>query len=583
MDAALRTNTPPQVWSVDQVVACVIDSGFGADVVQALRENEVDGSTFVTLTREELRDDLKIRALPMRRKLLDLIQQLTVGISHQPPQDNTKSTSLTRETSTRSHDITVRTDLPDMAQQLHALEMSGQDQYMDPELLATMRAEARIESQLKKDRAICEEMSTLRPSQTYYGPYSATLEPLYRTTKPGKFAMTEINATTTFEVVGHVKRPAWQNTNKRLAPHGDRESKPSNSFQKSHSYSRSSHTSVANEATTTVVPRVLDKEEQARKDAREDEIAKTLMALTPVQCSVCKSHDKKGFDLPCDHQMCIPCMRGFLHKGLRETLEPPHCCDIPIDVSIPPLLLKEHEVDIIRLRQMELEAKRKMHCPTCHRFINLDPLSGSDSFVFVCDCGEHLCTFCQTRSHSPRTCKQVLGDSLSEFPPVSSWSGEVNNNNHCPNCTQPIAHTIGYECVVCKECGFEFCGQCHSLWESHPGQCSLPSCRMAQEHKLKQDSPPKEQEKTMSIWKLFSARKSREYVEHNKAHAVVQTCLHDWQQIKHKGQCDMCQIRLNKYGMQCQNICHSTVCFRCASLPKLAVVECNEDTMMQVD
>ena len=62
---------------MDHISRWLSDNGFAQSVVDSFAENDVDGSTLLGLTQEELSTDLGVRSLGTRKKLLDKIQLLT--------------------------------------------------------------------------------------------------------------------------------------------------------------------------------------------------------------------------------------------------------------------------------------------------------------------------------------------------------------------------------------------------------------------------------------------------------------------------------------------------------------------------
>ena len=63
-------------WSVERVVDWARVCYFPESVLQALKQNEIDGETIITLTRQDLRDELRISSLVHRRRLFDEIGML---------------------------------------------------------------------------------------------------------------------------------------------------------------------------------------------------------------------------------------------------------------------------------------------------------------------------------------------------------------------------------------------------------------------------------------------------------------------------------------------------------------------------
>ena len=73
---SLNQNTVPYLWSVHDVEAWARSVKLSEETISKLLENEVDGSTLATLSKEELQSELGIRSLPALRYLWDLIQTI---------------------------------------------------------------------------------------------------------------------------------------------------------------------------------------------------------------------------------------------------------------------------------------------------------------------------------------------------------------------------------------------------------------------------------------------------------------------------------------------------------------------------
>ncbi|KAJ3053199.1 hypothetical protein HDU99_008029, partial [Rhizoclosmatium hyalinum] len=67
---------PTADWSVEMVAEWVKQKGASEEVVQSFKAQEIDGSILVTLTADDLRNELKVTALGLRRKILMAIEKL---------------------------------------------------------------------------------------------------------------------------------------------------------------------------------------------------------------------------------------------------------------------------------------------------------------------------------------------------------------------------------------------------------------------------------------------------------------------------------------------------------------------------
>lgn len=197
-----------------------------------------------------------------------------------------------------------------------------------------------------------------------------------------------------------------------------------------------------------------------------------LLAQDIERCAACFEEGATGFVLPCSHQNCTACMRRLFETALRDSsLLPLKCCERPIDMAIAKVVLKKPQVDILEERLLELQAERKMYCPNCSRFINLDALEDSQSLV--CMCGTHLCTICSTASHPGVSCdhnQAIASGSDAPFLEMASSQGW----KQCPGCSIVVELTHGCNHMTCSSCSTQFCYHCLALCGIEATVCVPP-------------------------------------------------------------------------------------------------------------
>lgn len=72
----LSSRQSPALWGVDEVLEWATRVKLSVEGVEALVSNEVDGPTLITLSKTELKSELGITPLPVRRYLWELIKSL---------------------------------------------------------------------------------------------------------------------------------------------------------------------------------------------------------------------------------------------------------------------------------------------------------------------------------------------------------------------------------------------------------------------------------------------------------------------------------------------------------------------------
>ncbi|KAJ3289091.1 hypothetical protein HDU79_004330 [Rhizoclosmatium sp. JEL0117] len=73
---SILSQEPTADWTVEMVAEWVKQKGASEEVVQSFKTQEIDGSILVTLTADDLRNELKVTALGLRRKILMAIEKL---------------------------------------------------------------------------------------------------------------------------------------------------------------------------------------------------------------------------------------------------------------------------------------------------------------------------------------------------------------------------------------------------------------------------------------------------------------------------------------------------------------------------
>jgi IBR domain, a half RING-finger domain len=276
------------------------------------------------------------------------------------------------------------------------------------------------------------------------------------------------------------------------------------------------------------------------------------------RCNACYEENVQGVAFACDHQSCVECLRSLFRAVLRDTsLLPIRCCEIPIDTSIASALMRQEEFETLERRIAEFEAKRKMYCPSCNTFINLDDIGNATDLA--CDCGAELCAVCATLAHPRRTClenqsRQTVSDAaVLELARREGWK-------QCPRCANLIELSTGCNHMTCR-CGHGFCYVCLSPWAG--GRCSTGRCAVWDEHRLLEAADRRVQQ---NVGNRAVAPQVRARLVQREVRALAnnETCHHRWSRQGHSGSCERCNFELRVYGMRCQSGCGAMVCYTCA-------------------
>ena len=147
-------NMNPTSWNASDVEAWARQVGLSETTIAALCENENDGSTLVTLEKEELRLELGVVSLPARSYLLDLILMLC---SHQDSSDRAIAIDFLEEEIDR---------LP--TQGITDASAGGWSEVTTDEgVVNELRKDAAQQRQIMSDHLMALRLQSTRGQQTY--------------------------------------------------------------------------------------------------------------------------------------------------------------------------------------------------------------------------------------------------------------------------------------------------------------------------------------------------------------------------------------------------------------------------------
>ncbi|KAJ4385658.1 hypothetical protein N0V93_010087 [Gnomoniopsis smithogilvyi] len=125
----------------------------------------------------------------------------------------------------------------------------------------------------------------------------------------------------------------------------------------------------------------------------------------------------------CPHEYCRGCLRRLFSDSLTdESLFPPQCCKMDIDVEqvlnfLPPKLVAK-----FRAKKMEYDTPNRTYChnPTCSLFI---PTSAVSEDIGTCGgCRQKTCIICKGPSHSGTDCPGDTGvQALLDVAAENGW------------------------------------------------------------------------------------------------------------------------------------------------------------------
>jgi len=189
--------------------------------------------------------------------------------------------------------------------------------------------------------------------------------------------------------------------------------------------------------------------------------------------------------MPCGHEYCRDCWRGFINNMLQEGTEclnytcPRVGCnekvtEEEVNKAAPNLLPTYRE------RQLKAFADASMYsrwCPGkgCNRVAVGNP-HHSVSFKVVCgECDSSFCFKCGEEPHSPMTCYDIVRwkDKCKDESETAKWI--MSHTKSCPKCKARIEKRGGCNHMTCRKCKYQFCWICMRHWGSHDSCNSFQS------------------------------------------------------------------------------------------------------------
>lgn len=543
---------PPTLWGVQGVENWARAVKLSEATIAALAENEIDGPTLITLSRDELSRELGIRSLSSRRFLWEALLKLR---SQQNAEDCAVAvaahTSEIENLSKFSKHSLLLGDRASMVGDYAAVvqflqsDAAKQRQLVDDHLLAH-----RLGFGQSIGEQVCEDAQYARREQIRLD------ELLIQTEFDHRFAASV----------------SPNNANRASSRH------PESLFSLCLDICVKNKINVSEALVTGRICVRSSWRHTLHGDASPDAGGKELenrMSRTKFnahdlprieKCVVCFDEDIPGIELACEHTQCVGCMKQLLQTALKDVfLLPLVCCEIPIDLSVTELLT-EKQANQLKRKMEETTATKKMYCPVCGEFINLDFAEGSCLVGVSCDCGTALCVVCQTVEHPTVTCAQNKVSQLGSDQVLLDLAAE-RGWKQCPQCDVIIEFISGCNHMACANCKHDFCYRCLLPWNTKKGLCSSGKCQVWEEELLEDAAENRVRGREQNAGAVLPRRERQQAVARERAALLChEFCDHEWDRdyINYASECERCGFDLYVYGMVCRSGCRSTVCYTCA-------------------
>ncbi|XP_022243991.1 ankyrin repeat and IBR domain-containing protein 1-like isoform X1 [Limulus polyphemus] len=226
-------------------------------------------------------------------------------------------------------------------------------------------------------------------------------------------------------------------------------------------------------------------------------------------CEICASFitkDKDPVHVPCLHNFCQSCWKGYLtvkiqdgdaHSIMCPAYKCPHL--VPVDV-IEKLVSPEM---VRRYLQFDIEAFVESNpnikwCPfpgcgqavrlpeneiTTPEFVAIPNTSPPSPVSHAVDCGNghYFCWECLSEAHAPCDCDrwrewhakiaeikpEELRTTCARTEDAANCLWLVTNSKPCPSCKSPIQKNEGCNHMKCSKCKHDFCWVCLESWKRH--------------------------------------------------------------------------------------------------------------------
>jgi len=544
-------------FSRDDVLNWATRANLSEESIRSLRENEVDGPTLLTLSKQELQTELGISSLPARRYIWDLIKNLRVeqgmtdfstAIEAHEEEINTfavssfmKGPDVASGTGDAESKMAILNGLQEdsrrqrlilqdhlLAHRLQRALDNGQEVYEDAELARQEQQRLNnLREQAESDRRYAQNLSGQPPPPDVDVDSDAA-------SRAGEEGTNENRIRSLF---GLCVQTCVDNKTNVAEAFRSGKMKPS-----------------------AVIVSDSDSDEEDSKTAAAD------IPPTIDTCDVCYEEDVEGYYLGCGHKNCVNCTQRLFRTALRDSsLLPLRCCEIPMDMNVASYVLEDNEAHLLRTRVSEASAKSKMHCPSCSKFFNLDLIDASFASELLCSCGTELCVECKTKSHPGTSCDENLAAHARQDEEFLSMARD-RGWKQCPSCASMIELRSGCNHLTCSYCHHEFCYVCLQRWNSASGQCSSGRCEVWDEERLEEAGEERVCQQEAQLGQAIPMNERRRFVHAAMAGLRAnEVCNHTWgRRDGYQGDCPNCGFEMNLYGMHCYSDCGSTVCYTCA-------------------
>ncbi|CAJ1363694.1 unnamed protein product [Effrenium voratum] len=370
-------------WSIGDVQAWLLQQGpqvARLDVLESFRLNEVDGETLLDLTPEDIRSELRISSLAVRKELMSRVDQ----VRHLEKNRHLKKAVSEQLSSVKDDLASLKTDStrslssPEAEDDfVKAVELWQEDMHQ----LQAVIDDANFSNEIQSIEIGLQRSA--EASGTAARELHEHLEQLRALECSDARAAAAVNAARGEEQVRAVLRQAQAQAQAVAAQQAQAQAEFAQEVAAGAEASEAedfeveemSQMSQGSQKLESHLDEAASSSHQApRKSLSSPESAPVFLLTSAVKCASCFDV-KPCYKLSCDHRMCRSCLSKLFMSAVSDlTLWPVRCCKQKIEIGLAQRVLRAHEHVIFVERMQEAMAVNKMYCsnPYCSHFLNLD-------------------------------------------------------------------------------------------------------------------------------------------------------------------------------------------------------------------
>ena len=535
----------PRLWSVRDVCSWLREHAYKVETVRSLAENEVDGQILLSLTVSDVRDELGVKSLAERRRLITDITVLQGNVFTRDQNGNKEYVSIKASLKNWEHTSVLDEEMKSFVDfqiaEIEEFESSLKDHMTATDIQTKYNklflTEQRDEIAAKAADNVGDQMASSRLSEVAAtfareDRYDVPLMILNGSEEKSCDASVS-SLESSFELIMECKEEELKKLNPPT-PTADSQ------------YLVSGHVSGQSDRN--------------------------------LSCLVCghvitAHHHNFAIQAPCGDTYCKSCLRDWLTSASSDiTLLPIKCCKqmLPREElrRLMTELLSPQLADKLERLSNEKLCSNKMYCPgvKCSTFIDLDKAEQyvMANSVFKCPnrtCSVLLCLNCKAAAHDTFISCVTNQERMQREEDETAVDMKGHGYQRCRGCTAFVELIHGCNHMTCR-CKHEFCYACGADWKPRQCDCELMDMRRIENYEdrfVPQHIVGPERAAAVAA-RVQAIRDMIVREEDCMHHSIERT--DEYEGRRNKPRCSLCNRRLNLFGYVCDN-CPRRLCIGC--------------------